>query len=229
MMVIFMKWVISLGGSTFIPESIDIRFIKGFIELTEAQALKGDDFRIVCGGGKICRHYTNAIKEAKSAKEIDGFKIGTLVTRVNGFLLMKFFDGKLCYDKVVINYDKWLGTTKKIVIGAGHKLGHSTDFDALSFAKAEKVKTIINVTNTKFVYDSDPKKNNNALPIDKISWKDYIKMVDRSFKPGDNFPFDPIASRGCEKKRIKVIVVGKDLDNLKSLFEGKDFIGTTIE
>ncbi len=224
-----MKWVISLGGSTFIPEGIDVPFIKDFVELIEERAMDGDEFRIVCGGGRICRYYTNAIKDAKGAQEIDGFKIGTFVTRVNGFLLMKFFDKELCYDKVVINYDKWNGTAKRIAIGAGHKLGHSTDFDAFSFAKAEKVRIIINVTNTKYVYDCDPNKNQNARPIKKISWTDYINMIDKSFSPGDNFPFDPIASKGCEKKQMKVMIVGRDLENLKRLFEGKEFVGTIIE
>lgn len=224
-----MKWIISLGGSTFIPDKIDINFILEFVEFIEKRAILGDKFRIVCGGGMICRHYTNAIKKAKGAKDIDGFRIGTLITRVNGLLLMKFFDEKLCYDKVVVNYTTWNGTPKMIAIGAGHKLGHSTDFDAFSFAKAESVKTIINVTNTPYVYSSDPKKNPNAKAIKKISWKDYLALIDNRFNPGDNFPFDPIASRRCMKNKMRAVIVGKDLNNLNRLFNGEKFIGTIIE
>jgi len=227
--VMFMKWVISLGGSTFIPEKIDTNFILEFVNLIERRTILGDEFRIVCGGGMICRHYIGAIKGAKSAKEIDGFKIGTLVTRINGFLLMKFFDTNLCYDKVVINYNSWKGTSKKIVIGAGHKLGHSTDFDAFSFALAENVGRIVNVTNIPYVYSNDPKKDPEAIPLKRIFWKDYVNMIDNRFRPGDNFPFDPIASRGCMKNKINVMIVGKDLENLNRLFEGKEYNGTIIE
>ena len=41
-------------------------------------------------------------------------------------------------------------------------------------------------------------------------------------------PFDPIAAREAERLGIKVIIVGKDINNLRRLLENKKFRGTFI-
>jgi uridylate kinase len=54
-------------------------------------------------------------------------------------------------------------------------------------------------------------------------------MVGDEWVPGKNVPFDPVASRHAAKIGLKVIcAAGKNLDNLKKILRGEDFVGTTI-
>jgi len=43
-----------------------------------------------------------------------------------------------------------------------------------------------------------------------------------------NMPFDPIAAKEAEKTS-QVIIIGKDVGNLKKVLEGDEFKGTVIE
>ena len=54
------------------------------------------------------------------------------------------------------------------------------------------------------------------------------KIVGDEWKPGMNIPFDPVASRDAAKAGIKVVIIGKDIENLKRCIDGKEFEGTTI-
>ena len=53
-------------------------------------------------------------------------------------------------------------------------------------------------------------------------------MIGKKWEPGLNAPFDPVASKEAEKLKIKVFVVGRDLNNLENLLNGKKFKGSTI-
>jgi uridylate kinase len=80
------------------------------------------------------------------------------------------------------------------------------------------------------VYTADPKQNPNARPIDRISWADFRAMVGDDWVPGKNVPFDPVASRHAAKIGLKVVcAAGKNLENLRKILSGGDFIGTIIE
>ena len=48
------------------------------------------------------------------------------------------------------------------------------------------------------------------------------------WKPGLNMPFDPVAAKEAEKLKMKVVVIGKDLSNLRKVLENKKFKGTLI-
>ena len=96
-------------------------------------------------------------------------------------------------------------------------------------AKNSGAKKIINLSNTDYVYDSDPKINKDAKKIEKISWAEYRKLIPTEWNPGLNSPFDPVASELAEREGISVMTMnGKPIDNLKNFLEGKEFLGTTI-
>ena len=96
-------------------------------------------------------------------------------------------------------------------------------------AKNIGAKKIINLSNTDYVYDSDPKKNPNAKKIEQISWKDYRALIPAEWNPGLNSPFDPIASKMSEEEGIEVVIMnGKPIDNLANYLDGKKFLGTVI-
>ncbi|GAG25334.1 unnamed protein product, partial [marine sediment metagenome] len=118
---------------------------------------------------------------------------------------------------------------KKILFAGGWKPGWSTDYDAVLLAKNLCVNEIINITNTDYVYDKDPNKFKDAKPIKEISWKKFRKLVGDRWKAGLCMPFDPIAVKEAEKLKLKVIVLGKDLKNLKNFLNNKKFEGTIIK
>ena len=139
---------------------------------------------------------------------------------------MKALSGEIF---VLIDPTKKIELKKWIIMAAGWKPGWSTDYDAILVAKKLKVKKIINITNVDYIYTKDPKKDSGAEPIKKIKWNSLRKMFSDTWQPGLNTPFDPVASKEAEKTGTKVIIAGKNINNLRNILDGKDFEGTVIE
>ena len=86
------------------------------------------------------------------------------------------------------------------------------------------------MSNIDRAYDKDPKKFPDAKPYNNIKWDDFRKIVGDEWSPGMNAPFDPIASKKAQELGVKVVILnGSNFENLKNYFEGKKFVGTTIE
>lgn len=220
-----MKYVISLGGSLIAPENIDVAFLKEFKKLIESF---NDEFVIVTGGGKTCRKYIQSASEISEISDEDKDWIGIKATKLNAELVRSIF-GKVAYEKVIDNPNKKITTTKKIIIGSGWKPGCSSDKDAVLLAKNIGAKTVINLTNTDYVYDKDPKLP-DAKPLKNITWNELRKITGNKWVPGMNVPFDPIAAKLAQKLNLKVVVMnGRNLSNLKDFFEGKEFVGSVVE
>jgi len=185
-------------------------------------------FIIICGGGGINRLYNNAASRIRPMTNDELDWIGIQATRYNAEFIKILFSS-LSYEKIAINPHKKFNTKKPVIMGAGYKPGWSSDYDAVYLAKTYGAKTVINLSNIDYAYDKDPKKFNDAKPIEKINWIDYRKIVGNEWKPRMNTPFDPIASKEAQKLGLQVIIVnGKNIGNLANLIDGKKFIGTTI-
>ncbi|HAS80739.1 MAG: hypothetical protein UR25_C0003G0059 [Candidatus Nomurabacteria bacterium GW2011_GWE1_32_28] len=220
--------IISLGGSLIIPDDIDIDFLKGFKNLIISQIKLGKKFVIITGGGKICRKYQEVAKEISEPSSDDLDWIGIASLRLNAQLLRVIFR-EYTHPKIIKDPMESLVFDKPIVVGSANKPGHSTDWDAVVIAKNVGAKKIINLSNTDYVYDSDPKIDPNAKKIEKISWTEYRKLIPEEWNPGLNSPFDPIASQLAEKEGMEVVIMnGKPLDNLAKYLNGEEFNGTTI-
>ncbi len=221
--------IISLGGSLIIPDEIDINFLEEFKKLIISQIKLGRKFVIVTGGGKICRKYQQVAKEISNPSSDDLDWIGIASLKLNAELLRVIF-GEYVYKEVVLNLSNNFPFEKPIVIGAAYKPGQSTDFDAVLGAKNVGAKKIINLSNTDYIYDSDPKINPGAKKFEQISWSEYRKLIPKEWNPGLNSPFDPIASEMAEKEGMEVIIMnGKPIDNLANYLNNKKFQGTVIK
>jgi len=118
---------------------------------------------------------------------------------------------------------------EKILVAAGWKPGWSTDYDAVEIAVKFGAKTVINLSNITYAYDSDPKENPDAKPLKRVGWKQFRGIVGDTWMPGLNKPFDPVASRIAQKHDLNVVIMdGKNIDNLHSYLQGEDFVGTVI-
>ncbi len=221
--------VLSLGGSLIYPNEIDVAYLKKIRVLVLRFIKNGMRFGIICGGGAICRYYIANANKVISLVRIQNDRIGIASTRANAQLIREIF-GSMAHDTVIIDYNKPIKTSKPIVVGAGWEPGCSTDKDAVLLAKKYGASTVINLTNVDYVYDKDPKKFFDARPIEKITWKDFMKIVGSTWKAGMNLPFDPVAAALAEKEKMRVIILnGSNLENLEAFLLGKAFVGTVIE
>ena len=117
----------------------------------------------------------------------------------------------------------------QVLIGCGFLPGTSTDFDAVKFAEEYRAQTVINLSNITYVHTKDPKKHADARKIERISWKEFRKLVGDKWQAGLNLPFDPIASKHAEKLGLSVVILnGRDLANFRAYVDGKKFRGTVI-
>jgi uridylate kinase len=223
--------IISLGGSLIVPEEIDWQFVRKFKALIEKQTRKGNKFIIITGGGKTARKYQEASTRVTKLTSDDRDWIGIHATRLNAHFVRTIFR-KDAHPEINMNphkIKKFLGFPENILVASGWRPGFSTDYDAVVLAKQFKVKKIINLSNIEYVYNKDPRKFKDAQIVKNISWKDFRKIVGNKWDPGMNAPFDPIASKIAEENKIEVIIAnGKDLKNVKKIFENKQFKGTVI-
>lgn len=222
-----MRYVISLGGSLIVPNEVDVEFLKSFRSLIIDRIGKGDEFIIVCGGGKTCRKYVGYASELEELEESEKDLLGIRVTQINAELVRLMFK-KYAHDEVIVNPYNVSEAKGKIVIASGWKPGCSTDKDAVLHAMQLGSDKILNLSNVKYVYDKDPKES-DAKIMKEIRWKDYLDIVGEEWKASMNAPFDPVASKLAEENSIKVYMMdGKDLENVKSFFNGEGFEGSVI-
>ncbi len=223
--------IISVGGSLIVPNGgIDTKFLKKLNKFVRKQVSEGKRLFLVAGGGKTARHYRDAGQEVigdLTDEDLDW--LGIHSTRLNAHLLRTIFKD-IAHPRIIENYDKKITKLNKpVVIGAGWKPGWSTDYDAVKLAQDYHGKLIINLTNTDWVYDKDPRKYKNAKPIKRLTWEEMEKIVGTRWKPGINAPFDPVAAQLAKKLKLTVIVAnGHNFANLEKILAGENFKGTVI-
>lgn len=221
--------IISLGGSLIIPDNLDVDFLKEFKTFILSQVVQGKKFVIITGGGKLCRRYQEAAKEITKTDDTDLDLIGIRALNLNAELLRVIFKD---HANAKIEYTRENPVTfeKSIIICGAEKPGSSTDLGAVWLAKGLNAKKVVNLSNTDYVYDADPKINSQAKKIEKISWADYRKLIPAEWNPGLSTPFDPMASKFAEEAGIEVAIMnGKPITNLANYLNGEAFLGTIIK
>lgn len=227
------KFVISLGGSLVVPNGgIDTNFLIKFNAFLRKQLTddKKRQFFLIVGGGSTARHYRDAAEEvlghAIAREDLDW--LGIHSTRLNAHLIRTIFRD-VAHPYILKHYEIIRKVEEQVVIGSGWKPGWSTDFCAIMACEDYNVKTVINLSNIKQVYDKDPEKFKDAKPIDKISWSEFRKIVGSEWIPGMHAPFDPVAAKRAEEIGVKVVVLNNNFDNLEKYFKNEPFVGTVIE
>lgn len=226
--------IISVGGSLVVPNGgIDTAFLKKLNTFIRDALAKDTNrqFFLVVGGGSTARHYRDAgrdvIGHELTRDDLD--YLGIHATKLNAHLVKTIFRD-IAHPYIIKHYEIIRKVTEPVVVAAGWKPGWSTDYCSVLLCEDYDVKTVVNLSNIKQVYDHDPKKNPDAKPIDKIGWAAFRKLVGDEWIPGMNVPFDPVAAKKAEGLGVKVVVMnGEDFENIQSYFDGKPFLGTVIE
>lgn len=223
------KIVIALGGSIICPGEINTAYIRQFYKLVKKKIKKGYKFIIVAGGGKTARNYQKAALMINRVPNSERDWLGIYATYLNAHLLRAVFKKEaesLIFDK---RYKVKGFNNHSVIIASGWNPGRSTDFVAVQIAKDLDAEEVIILGKPDYVYDKDPEKYKDALPILQMQWKDYLKMIPLKWTPGLCLPVDPLAARLAKEGKKKVIVAnGEDLNNLKNILRGNNFKGTTL-
>ncbi len=219
-----MKIVISLGGSLINPGKVDYSFLKEFKNVIK----KFHRYKIVIvtGGGKIARDYIDALRDKN--EKIRSL-IGIKTTKLNAMLVSNFLDNNIVVPDSLNEVNKIFKRNNLIVCGAlGYRENMTSDGTAADAARYLEADLLINMTNVKGLYDKDPRKFKNAKFIPNISFKDFLKMVNKiKYQPGQHFVLDQSGAKIITKYKIKTVIL-KGNNNLKNLLENKKFYGTII-
>jgi len=221
--------VISLGGSLMVPEAIDAEFLASFRKYVRDSVKQGYRLVIVTGGGATARAYRDAgAKVIKKMPVEDLDWLGIHSTRLNAHLLLTLLRD-VAHPRIITNPYEPEPSKFPVIIGAGHRPGYSSDYDAVELARQYHADTVLNLSNVDYVYNKNPKKFADAKPYLNISWKEFRKLVGNKWDPGLHAPFDPIASKLAQKLGLHVRVLnGRDLKNVAAAAAGKTFKGTLI-
>jgi uridylate kinase len=221
--------LISLGGSLICPPGgPDAKFLGKFRDLILKLSRRGRRFVIICGGGTVCRQYQK-VGEKLGLTPVERDWVGIYATQFNALFVRALFRKSAHPDIVTDPAKAPTDAKEKVIFGAGHEPGCSTDTDAVAMAKAFGADAVVNLSNIKFVYDKDPNEHPDAKPFKNLTWKEYRRMFGGPWKPGLSRPFDPVASREAEKLGLRVAILdGADLKNVEKALAGEKFRGTEI-
>jgi len=111
----------------------------------------------------------------------------------------------------------------------GTEPGHTTDAVSLLLAERAGEKRVINMTSVGGIFDKDPKTNEDAKLILRLSYGEAEKLfLNRKMNAGLNLPFDLLSLKIAERSGIEIVIIGKDLLSLEKVIKGEEFRGTVI-
>ena len=220
--------ILALGGSIINPGKINVPFLIEFKKFIEEHVKSGIKFVIVAGGGSVARNYQEALAHILDAPDEDKDYLGIHATRVNAHFLRSIFRG--IADPTAHKRFNLKKIQYAVTVASGTKPGWSTDYVALHLAYNIGVKAAVIAGDLGHVYTKDIKIFKDAEPLEKLSWKEYRKLIPAKWVPGLHAPVDPEAAKFADKKNLAAIVInGTDLKNFANLLAGNDFEGTIIE
>ena len=183
---------------------------------------------VVTGGGRIARFYINtARKLGLDESSLD--LMGIDVSRLNAKLLISSL-GNHVYPNVPKSLDDISNfmESNKIIISGGLHPGQSTNATSALIAEKIKANQFINATDVEGIYDSDPRKNQNAKLYEKIDLRSCLNMLlNSSSMAGEYDLMDIVALKVIERSKIKTRVILSSPENIKNTVEGK-ILGTEL-
>ena len=224
--------MLSLGGSVIIPtytDQIDFEYLKKLKKLFAG--IKDKKFVIVVGGGSTSRKYMKALEQEGFDKKTQSV-FGISVTRMNARFMATFFYG-LASQSIPRSLSEVKNLLKhnKIVFTGGLRYEEDNTSDGTAARIANYLSTdFINITDVDGLYTKDPRKFKDAKLINHISFQDFDAMIKKIlYHPGQHFVLDQHASTIIKRHKIRTIILGKNLGNIRECLNDKDFKGTVIE
>ena len=223
-----MKLVFSIGGSILAPDDVDTGYASDLARLFERLAEKNEVAAVIGGGAPARRDIAIARGEGATWSACD--HIGILATRRNARAFGKYLKGLWngAIPESLYEAQKLFGDG--IVLMGGTEPGHSTDAVACLLADWVGADRFINASNIDAVYDKDPKKNPDAMPISQVTASRLFTILKEAGSKAGEYPLlDHVAISTIKRAGFKAHMVdGRDLDNMAAAALGKSFKGTLV-
>jgi len=223
---------ISMGGSVLSKdEGYNAKFAEEFCGLIAGRPK--ERFLICVGGGSLNRKLLKDVSGSVSNKaHLD--ELGIAVTRINALILKDIMVrlGADVNESIPTSLDqvKSMYGSHRVTVFGGLSEGVTTDADAVLAAEFASAKLVLNVSDSPYVYDKDPKEK-GARKLERLSHAELIglakAMDDRA--PKARFIFDYVACLLSARSGIKVLFVGSDAGEIKAALDGRPHKGTTVE
>ncbi len=223
-----MRIVVRIGGSV-VANPINTELIGKYAGIIKAVKQQGHEVVVVVGGGALARQFIGIAKELNLDMNAQD-EIAISCSRLFAQLFLKKL-GEIACSKVAITLDdaaECLDQGKVVVMG-GLKPGITTDTVAMLVAERVNAELLVKGTDQNGVYDKDPRKNPDAVKLDRLSVEDLAKVFEHNeHKAGIHQVIDPEAIKVLKRKRLKLVVVnGFVPENILAAIEGKN-AGTMI-
>jgi uridylate kinase len=223
----------SVGGSVLVPEAdVRVSYIRQFSALMK-QCIQQthQQTAIITGGGGPTRMYQRGMKEI-GITDLNVLDImGIRPTHDNAVFLAYALNHEGVKAQYISSLSEHIDRTCDAWVTGGTIPGQTSDAVLVDWSNQLGISTLINATNTPYVYEIDRNgRIDTTRPITEMTWDEYIQLMgDRQHKPGENLPFGITASRKSRDLGLSVVILdGNNLDNLLRVFEGKPAKGTVI-
>lgn len=231
----YRRVLLKLSGEALLGEheygvdpKVSTRIANEIKEITDL----GIEVAVVIGGGNIFRGYTAAIEGMDRAT---ADYMGMLATAMNGLALMQALEkidvpsrvqSALAMPGIAEPYIRRRairhlekGRVIIFVAGTGNPY-FTTDMAAALRACEIKCDCVLKATNVDGVYDSDPKKNQNAKMFSKLS---YLEVLSKELNVMDHS-----AITLCKDNKVPIVVFNLNIhDNIKRVVNGEK-VGTVV-
>lgn len=205
------RFVLSLGGSLIVPDTLDTVFLEAFKSSILALLEDGYSFIIIPGGGATARRYQTALMELGITEPSVRDRVGMRACLLNAELLLTLFKDQ-AHPELILENAQVAEITHPLIIAVGTEAGRSSDAGSVELAVASGVHTVVNLSNIAHVYARDPRLNPEAESYREISWVDYRALIPADWDPGLSTPFDPVASKMAEESGLTVAILdGHDI------------------
>ena len=226
--------IVALGGSLLYGDH-DVKTWLGQLRQTIVH-LEGNGRKIglVVGGGKPAREGIQLAEHLMSDRyKLD--EIGIAATRLNATVLQTMLAEIGCNVSDVVptttNDAAELFERFNIVVMGGTKPGHTTDAVSVAFARDAGAAHVIIATNVSHVYSADPRKNDDAEPIETLTLTELQQITGKeALGPGESAAVDPIAVNWAIDCGLRIGVLdGRDIRRIEDALEGRPFEGTLVQ
>jgi len=224
-----MRIVLRIGGSVA-ASPVNPELINKYVQIIRSLKIQGHEVVAITGGGSLAREFIAIAKELGLDVQAQD-EIAISVSRLFAQLFLKKL-GELACTKVALTLEDAAECLKsgKITVMGGLKPGITTDAVAALVAEHVNADLLVKGTDQDGIYDKDPRKNPDAVKLDKLSFDGLQNVLsETTHKAGMHQIIDPEAVKVLKRKRVKLIVVnGFEPENILAALKGQK-VGTTVE